>query len=153
MSITGEMDSASVKLRADDFFAIQNRYARYNLCSDGGDVEGYVDCFTEEGGLEVQPLGFKVVGRSHLREYKDSDVKSRGNRYFRHWNGSLHLEASAPGTVRGRCYLVEYTGESSQLPAITYVGVYDDKIVKCADGKWRFSHRLLVLDAATWKPK
>ncbi len=153
MSIKDKMDSASVKLRADDFFAIQNLYARYNHCSDRGEVEGYVDCFTEDGGLEAQPLGFKVVGRAHLREYKDRDVKSRGNRYFRHWNGSLHLEASAPGTVRGRCYLVEYAGERSQLPAISDVGAYDDKIVKCADGKWRFSHRLLVLEAGTWTPK
>jgi hypothetical protein len=147
------MDTTPAGLSADDFFAIQNLYARYNLCSDEGEVEGYADCFTEDGVLELQPLGFKVAGREELRAHKERDMKSRGGRYRRHWNGSLHLEAAGPGAVRGRCYLVAYNGERSELPAIGDVGVYDDKVVKCADGKWRFSRRLLVMDAGTWTRK
>jgi hypothetical protein len=147
------MSSTSAELSADDFFAIHNLYARYNLCSDEGEVEGYADCFTEDGKLELQPLGFKVDGRAQLREHKVRDVAGRGTRYRRHWNGSLHLEATAPGTVRGRCYLVAYNGERAELPAIADVGVYDDRVVKCADGKWRFAMRLLVMDASTWKRK
>ena len=147
------MDSTQAALSADDFFAIHNLYARYNLSSDAGDVAGYADCFTEDGGLELQPLGFKVAGHAQLREHKERDAKSRGGRYRRHWNGSLHLEPVGSGEVRGRCYLVAYNGEPAQLPAIADVGVYDDRVVKCPDGKWRFAHRLLVMDASTWTRK
>lgn len=147
------MDATKAALSADDFFAIHNLYARYNLCSDAGEVAGYADCFTEDGRLEVQPLGFKVAGQVQLREHKERDVKSRGGRYRRHWNGSLHLEPVGPGEVRGRCYLVAYNGEPAQLPVLADVGVYDDRVVKCADGKWRFSQRLLVMDASTWTRK
>jgi hypothetical protein len=145
------MDATQAALSADDFCAIHNLYARYNLSSDAGDVEGYVDCFTEDGRLEVQPLGFMVAGQAHLREHKDRDAKSRGGRYRRHWNGSVHIELVGPGAARGRCYLVAYNGEAQHLPAIADVGVYEDRIVRCADGKWRFSQRLLVMDASTWK--
>ena len=69
----------------------------------------------------------------------------------RHWNGSICLEPVAPGTAHGRCYLVAYNGAPADLPVIADVGVYDDRVVRCADGKWRFSQRLLVMDASTWK--
>jgi hypothetical protein len=145
------MDSTRAALPADDFCAIHNLYARYNLCSDAGDVAGYVDCFTADGRLEVQPLDFKVAGQAQLRQHKERDANSRGGRYRRHWNGSIYLEALEPGAVRGRCYLVAYNGEPAQLPGIADVGVYDDRVVKCADGQWRFAQRLLVMDASTWR--
>ena len=145
------MDATHAALAADDFCAIHNLYARYNLCSDAGDVAGYVDCFTEDGRLEVQPLDFKVAGQAQLRQHKERDASSRGGRYRRHWNGSIHLEGIAPGEARGRCYLVAYNGEPAQLPMIADVGVYDDRVVRCADGKWRFSQRVLVMDGSTWR--
>lgn len=145
------MDATQAALSADDFWAIHNLYARYNLCSDAGDVAGYADCFTEDAGLEVQPLGFKVAGQAQLRQHKERDASSRGGRYRRHWNGSIHLEPAGPDRARGRCYLVAYNGDPGQLPALADVGVYDDRLVKCADGKWRFSYRLLVMDGSTWR--
>jgi hypothetical protein len=145
--------AATQDVSAEQFAAITNLYARYNLASDEGDVEGYADCFTEDGHLELLPLGFTVDGRPKLREHKTRDVQGRDGRYRRHWNGSLALDLIAPDTVRGRCYLIAYNGEPTKMPNVADVGVYEDRIVRCSDGKWRFSHRLLKMDATTWKAK
>jgi hypothetical protein len=141
------------EVSAEQFAAITNLYARYNLCSDEGDADGYADCFTEDGGLELQPLGYKVAGRDNLHAHKLRDVKSRDGRYRRHWNGCLALDLLDPQTIRGRCYLIAYNGEPTKMPNVADVGVYEDRIVRCSDGKWRFSHRLLKMDATTWKAK
>lgn len=145
--------SAMHDVSAEQFAAITNLYARYNLASDEGDAEAYADCFTEDGGLELQPLDYKVAGRDKLREHKLRDVKGRDGRYRRHWNGCLALDLIDPETIRGRCYLVAYNGEPGKLPAVADVGVYEDRIVRCGDGRWRFKHRMLRMDASTWGTK
>lgn len=138
-------------LSADDMFAIHNLYARYNLCSDSGDVEGYAGCLTEDGVLTVAPMGVRIEGRAAFLEHKRRDVASRGGRYRRHWNGSLMIEPGEDGTAVGRCYLLAYNGEPGELPSLADCGVYEDVLVKDAKGTWRFKHRHLAMDGSTWK--
>ena len=135
----------------EDREEIRELYARYAHTIDNGQFNEWLDCFTEDGRLEVQPLDFKIAGHAQLRQHKERDANSRGGRYRRHWNGSIHLEPAGAGAARGRCYLVAYNGEPGQLPAVADVGVYDDRVVKCADGAWRFSQRVLAMDGSTWK--
>lgn len=137
-------------LSADDMFAIHNLYAKYNLCSDLGDAEGYADCFTEDAVLTVEPQGAKIEGRRAFLEHKTRDVASRGGRYRRHVNGSLMIEPLGDGTARGRCYLLAYNGDPGSLPDLADCGVYDDVVTKGEDGVWRFSRRALVMDGTTW---
>ncbi|WP_046866763.1 nuclear transport factor 2 family protein [Microvirga massiliensis] len=68
------------------------------------------------------------------------------------WNGSIHLKKMADGSVRGRCYLLAFNGSPSELPAIADCGVYEDRIVN-ENGRWKFAHRRLVMDATTFKLK
>ena len=138
-------------LGAEDMFAIHNLYAKYNLCSDAGDAEGYADCLTDDGILTVEPMGVRIEGRAALLEHKRRDVASRNGRYRRHWNGSLMVEPGDGGSARGRCYLLAYNGEPGQLPALADCGVYEDLLVRDHDGVWRFKHRHLVMDGSTWK--
>lgn len=130
-----------------DYFAIQNLYARYNLCSDGGDAEGYADCFTANGELRVMPRGLVVSGRADLIAYKREDKASRGDLYRRHWNGSMHLAMLDSGSVQGRCYLQAFNGRPGELPYLTSCGVYTDTIVKDND-QWKFSVRDLLIDGS-----
>lgn len=134
-------------LEAIDYFTIQNLYARYNLCSDAGDAEGYADCFTTDGELRVMPRGLVVKGRANLVTYKIADKASRADLYRRHVNGSLHLEPLGAGGVRGRCYLQAFNGTPGELPYQTVCGVYTDTILK-EDGQWRFSVRDLLVDGS-----
>lgn len=140
---------SSEMLSAEDFFEIQNLYGAYNLCSDLGDLDGYADCFTEDGVLEVLPQGVRIAGKDALREHKYRDLASREGRYRRHWNGSLNLQRLDGGAVRGRCYLIAYNGEPGQMPTVADCGVYEDHLVR-ENGAWRFNRRLLTMDATTW---
>ena len=151
------MARAAAGLSARDFAEIANLYARYNLCSDMGDPAEYAACFTPDGVLRVRGLTlrdgtmvrgdgeFVVKGRAELVAFKRRDQASRGGKYRRHWNGSLHLERGDGDSVRGRCYLQAYNGEPGSLPVLAQTGVYEDTIVE-VDGEWKFALRALTVD-------
>ena len=136
------------ELSAQEFFEIGNLYSRYNLCSDLGDSDGYADCFTADGTLDLMPHELRIEGRAALHEHKVRDLAARQG-YRRHWNGNLFLEKRADGSVRGRCYLMAFNGRTGELPGIADCGVYEDDIVRDG-GAWRFRRRLLTMDASTW---
>jgi hypothetical protein len=138
------------ELSAQDHVEIQNLYARYNLCSDEGDAEGYASCFARDGVLELATIGLTVSGYENFLAFKRKDKAGRKNIYRRHWNGSLLLEKIDENTVRGRCYLLAFNGAPGELPAIADCGVYEDRIVR--DGtSWKFARRHLEMDATTFK--
>jgi hypothetical protein len=137
-------------LSAQEFAEIQNLYAKYNICSDAGDAEGFARCFAKDGVLRIDSVGLRVAGHAEFVRFKEKDRDGRGGRYRRHWNGSLHLERLAGGKVRGRCYLLAYNGDPGKLPVLADCGVYEDTLVLEA-GAWRFLERSLSLDAGSWK--
>ncbi len=136
-------------LSAQDYCEIQNLYAHYNLASDAGDAEAYASCFTEDGVLEIEPLGVKISGRAAFVAFKQRDREGRGGKYRRHWNGSLYLERVDVSTVRGRCYLQAFNGTPGQLPVLSDCGVYEDTLVRVG-GAWKFARRRLTMDGGTW---
>jgi hypothetical protein len=136
----------------DDYVAILNLYAQYNLCSDAGDAEGYAACFASKGVLELVTAGITVTGHDNFIAFKLKDKAGRPHIYRRHWNGSIHLELLKDGTVKGRCYLLAFNGAPTELPAIADCGVYEDTIIK-EGGEWKYLRRHLVMDATTFKLK
>lgn len=144
------MPSAS-GLPADDYVEILNLYAYYNLCSDAGDADGYASCFAEQGVLRIDSVGLRIEGRARLHEFKLADAGRRGGRIRRHWNSGIHLQKQPDGSVRGRCYLHGYNGESGRIPDIADVGSYVDRIVKVGT-EWKFAERSITMDASSFKP-
>ena len=136
-------------LSTQDYLDIQNLYALYNLSSDAADSGTYASCFTNDGVLEAPDIGISVSGREALIAHKERDKANRGGKYRRHWNGSLHLELRSDGSVLGRCYLVAYNGSPGQLPVLADCGVYEDTVIQ-HNGQWKFSRRILTMDASTW---
>ena len=61
---------------AQDYVDIQNLYAHYNLMSDAGDPDGYAACFTDDGVLQIDPLGVKVQGRASFVTFTGRWVRS-----------------------------------------------------------------------------
>src|SRR5829696_6146996 len=131
------------EVAAQDYVEILNLYARYNLCSDAGDAEGYADCFASTGRLDLVTHQITVTGRENFREFKRRDFAGRPHIYRRHWNGSIHLEKVDDQTVIGRCYLLAFNGTPGSLPAIADCGVYEDRVVN-EQGRWKFASRRLA---------
>jgi hypothetical protein len=140
------------EVAAQDYVEILNLYAKYNLCSDAGDAEGYADCFSSNGKLELADAKIDVTGRDNFVAFKNRDFAGRPHIYRRHWNGSIHLEKIDDNTVIGRCYLLAFNGKPAVLPVIADCGVYRDRVVK-ERGQWKFAHRYLKMDATTFALK
>ena len=142
----------TMKLSAQDYLDIHNLYAQYNHVSDAADANRYADCFTEDGTLQAPDIGINVSGRAALIAHKQRDGANRDGQYRRHWNGSVHLEPQSDGSVIGRCYLIAYNGQPGQLPTLADCGVYLDTVIR-DDGEWKFSRRILSMDASSWGKK
>ena len=140
------------ELAAQDYSEILNLYALYNLCSDAGDAEGYANCFSSDGLLELVTPGIIVSGFENFKEFKKRDYAGRLTIYRRHWNGSIHLDQLSDKNVKGRCYLLAFNGTPGDLPAIADCGVYEDRVIK-EGGRWKFAHRRLVMDGTTFSLK
>jgi 3-phenylpropionate/cinnamic acid dioxygenase small subunit len=135
-------------MSALDYAEIQQLLARYNHAIDLGDIEGWADCFTEDGvfqcsGLpEGNPFGGRHEGRDALVAYATmhyGNTKGRG----RHWNANLVIEGDGQQATM-RCYLLAITvGKPPTVAGST--GIYVDRLRKVA-GAWRFVERHITID-------
>ncbi len=159
------MTNTGLKPDADTRFAIQDLISEYGWALDTGNADAFRHCFTQDS---------KVVEEV----FEDPDV----------WLGPegavdmLKHYANAPG-FPGRQHHVtqtqytEFTGSRACLRSFAFVtechgeppytlrfaGYYDDEVVKCDDGEWRFFRRTIrlwdgeVLAAfpghGDWKPR
>ena len=127
----------------EDKLAVQELIADYALRLDSGDLDGYVDNFTEDGVFEGTSGRFE--GRDAVRAYVGHLMETRGDGpTLRHVLGipSIHGDAT-------RCHAQTYViipGQKGDAPiSIPLVGVYTDEIVK-VDGRWRFAKRNVRMD-------
>jgi hypothetical protein len=131
-------------LTADEYTAISNLYAKYNVAGDIGRPEDYGDCYALEGVLLID--GQEVQrGRDALVEFIRARQTARGGKYRRHFNSGLYLTKVGEGAARGQCYLQIFSGEKDLPPVLAAMCSYDDEIV-LEGGEWRFARRNLVND-------
>ena len=132
-------------LVAQDYTDIQDLYAYYTLCSDAGDADGFISCFSANGELCIPTLSMNVRGHADLHRFKSEDKARREGRVRRHWNSGLHLEHIDSTTVRGRCYLHAYEAPPGLALTLVDMGVYEDTLVY-EEGEWRFCRREIHMD-------
>ena len=132
-------------LSAQDYTDIQDLYAYYALCSDAGDADGFVSCFSADGELCIPSLSMSILGRANLHHFKREDKERRKGRVRRHWNSGLHLEKINSTTVSGRCYLHAYEAPPGEALELVDMGVYEDTLVREED-EWRFRRREIQMD-------
>ena len=119
----------------------------YAHCLDYGDEEGFLDCWTEDAHLGWSIFPQPLKGHAHIRE---------GFRVHTHapdaWH--KHMLAEPQITLAGdRATVSSYffrldPYQSTGGPEIYAFGRYLDKLVRCKDGRWRFSERLVEKEAA-----
>jgi uncharacterized protein (TIGR02246 family) len=113
--------------------AIQQLVARYNHAIDGGDAEGWGDCFTPEGSFQISGRE-PTVGRAALAEI----VRRRADG-ARHVTTNMLIDGDGNAATM-RAYL-----EVLRAREVSVTGSYTDTLVK-VDGQWLFEHRLFTGD-------
>lgn len=127
-------------LTAQDRLEILDLVARYNLTTDSKDVDGYMDCWTEEMLFE-SPFGtFRT--REEMRAFEAEHVHTgaMGKRHF-----SLNVAIEGEGE-EARVTSDLIVMEVAEAPHVVATGRYErSRVVRTSDG-WKFAHRRLDLD-------
>ncbi|MDP6709279.1 MAG: nuclear transport factor 2 family protein [Alphaproteobacteria bacterium] len=137
--------------QADDHEDIRQLGARYNWAIDFGDIDAWVDCFTEDGvftcvGLpDGDPRGGSHQGREALQAYGTAHYAHNKGR-ARHWNWNLLIEVDGDAATQ-RCYLNAYGAGQGETAILRVTGTYRDELWRTADG-WRFASREVTVDPA-----
>ena len=112
----------------------------YGHAIDYGDEEAWVDCFTEDAHFGARGrVNHDVRGREALREFI-----SRHSRAPESWHKHLMVEPLIDvdgDTATVASYFV-VTKDVEGAPRVTVFGRYRDRLVREADGRWRFAERL-----------
>ncbi len=127
--------------------AIRNLLARYNWCGDNGDYEGFLDCFTEDGVLDLKGIAI-YRGRDEIRVGLDSGFGAGAEHRERlrligrlaHHVSSVRIEMQSPAEARTWSYFA-VVGASGW----DHWGRYTDQLV-CIEGHWLLTYRRVSID-------
>lgn len=114
--------------------------ARYLHAFDRGDVDAWLDCFTEDGIFEAVPEA-PATGRTALRDYAACLVVDVP---VRHAPAALWVQGDGDSaTMRSYFTMMRL----SDPPETIQVGRYEDRLAKVA-GEWKIARRRVITD---WK--
>ena len=131
--------SAASGLSAQDYFEIQQLYARYNIAIDNGDAEGWAATFTPDGVFNT------FSGHDALVGFVKTWREKLNGATRKHWNNNLQITGtSREATASVYLILVDF---STKPPSILATATYTDSLVKTKDG-WRFTKRTTKGDSA-----
>ena len=135
--------AAASGLSAQDYFEIQQLYARYNIAIDNGDAEGWAATFTPDGVFNTFSGHDALVGFIKTWREKLNGATRK------HWNNNLQITGtSREATASVYLILVDF---STKPPSILTTATYTDSLVKTKDG-WRFTKRTTKGDSAPPAP-
>ena len=135
--------AAASPLSAQDYFEIQQLYARYNIAIDNGDAEGWAATFTPDGAFNT------MVGHDALVGFVKMWREKLNGATRKHWNNNLQVTGdSKEASAFVYLMLVDY---STKPATILTTGTYTDSLIKTKDG-WRFTKRITKADVAPTPP-
>ena len=120
---------------------VRELWARYAYALDHGDIDGWLNCFTEDGVMESARLG-RFEGHVGLRKFAGGIPETRSGAQIRHLctNQIMDLDGDQ-GT--GSCYFMYFDCKNQNIQQVT-VGEYRD-VLKRVDGRWKIKHRRVEL--------
>jgi len=127
---------------------IRNTLARYTWCGDFGDVEGFVDCFTEDAVLEIKGgavfKGHEGMRRLGSGEGSTAPAEARSTRGpLRHHVSSIRIEVESPELARAWSYFLTLGRHG-----LDHWGRYADELAAEGD-RWLFRRRRVSIDGST----
>jgi uncharacterized protein (TIGR02246 family) len=138
------MSQSTERSAVADELAIRNLVARIAHTADFGDLDDYVQLFTEDASWEMP--GAPRRGRADIRagaeERRRTKVTGPGSA-SRHSITSLAVELTGADTAVGDCYFTFYR-ETTTNPTVLNMGHYHDDF-RFVDGHWRLARRQIVI--------
>src|SRR5271163_2930815 len=80
---------AADTLSAQDYFEIQQLYARYNIAIDSGDAEGWAATFTPDGAFNTS------IGHDALVNFVKTWREKLNGATRKHWNTNLQITGTS----------------------------------------------------------
>jgi uncharacterized protein (TIGR02246 family) len=120
--------------------AIQELVARYGMAWDSMDVDGVLDCFTEDG-VFVDAAGGEHRGRDAIAAFVRGSEEQFGA--MRHIASTHLVGFGAGGVAEHRCYVVFVSHPGGERVLDT--GEYEDSVV-LEGNTWRFARRVVRFD-------
>jgi SnoaL-like domain len=135
--------AAASDLSAQDYFEIQQLYARYNIAIDGGDAEGWAATFTPDGVFNTS------IGHDALVNFVKTWREKLNGATRKHWNNNLQITGNSK-EASGYVYLM-LVDISTKPASILTTATYTDSLIKTKDG-WRFTKRTTKGDTVPAAP-
>lgn len=135
--------AAASGLSAQDYFEIQQLYARYNIAIDSGDAEGWAATFTPDGVFNTS------IGHDALVNFVKTWREKLNGATRKHWNNNLQLTGNSK-EASGFLYLM-LVDISTKPVSILGTASYTDSLIKTKDG-WRFTKRTTKGDTVAPAP-
>lgn len=127
----------------EDKEAIRDLLATYCFLLDGGELDKWVELFTEDGTFDVGALG-KAQGRTAIKEFI-SRIRLTTGKVHGVKHCTLNSIISVTGTEARADSYVLVVRDSDQKIDTALAGRYEDLIAKQGD-QWRFKVRNVYLD-------
>ena len=127
------------KISLEDRAEIGDLIARYAWALDTGDLDGYVECFAEDGWIEHHPPG-RCEGREGIRRITDFLWYEHPNNYLgrQHRMSQVLMTPEGDG-VRIKCFwsILQHDVDTQQN-FVFGLGTWDSLAARQLDGEWRF---------------
>lgn len=136
-------------MTAADRLEILDLIGRYSFAADTGSAEDYAAVFTDDGefvGRTGQPDEIHVRGREKLLKFAGNvGARRTADTQTRHQQSGTTFLALTATTAVTRTYLCTTTVRGDADPFIGLTSIYEDHLVKTADG-WRIAQRRTLPD-------
>ncbi|WP_419927187.1 nuclear transport factor 2 family protein [Candidatus Poriferisocius sp.] len=125
-----------------DEAAIRNVVARLAMLSDEGDLEEYVDLFTDDARWDMP--GGALQGRDNLLkgaiERRETGTVGPGSN-TRHVIATQTVQVDGDEAVSDAYF--QFWVNTATEPSMTLFGTYRDQLVRTGDG-WKLAHRTIA---------
>ncbi len=135
--------------RLEDERAILQTLYRYGHTIDGRLPEEWADCFVDDGYFEIrvredgEPA--RHQGRAALMRFVE--LSQRPGSLVQHglMEPVIHIDGDT-ASVTSNWVMLRERGVSE--PFLRGWGIYRDRLVRCPDGRWRFTERVAISQAS-----
>lgn len=138
------MADGNLAQRVADELEIRNLVARLAQLADGGDLDEYIQCFTEDAGWD----GGAVLGTSKGRtEIRAAAEKRRTGGTSGPGTNTCHVISTQVVEVSGNSAtsraIFHYYRETHATPVLAMMGVYEDRFSR-TDSGWCMAQRNVI---------